>query len=57
MEIRNIGVWGTVMEGRVLPAKTAERKASLDLPWGPEADREFTEAALHHALTVAHGLH
>jgi predicted amidohydrolase YtcJ len=57
MEIRNIGVWGTVMEGRVLPAGTAERKASLDLPGGREAEREFTEAALHHALTVAHGLH
>lgn len=57
MEIRNIGVWGTVMEGRVLPAGKAERKASLDLPGGPEATQEFTEAALHHALTVAHGLH
>jgi predicted amidohydrolase YtcJ len=57
MEIRDIGVWGTVMEGRVLPAGAAERKASLDLPGGPEAEREFTEAALHHALTVAHGLH
>lgn len=57
MEIRNISVWGTVMEGRVLPAGAAERKASLDLPGGREAEREFTEAALHHALTVAHGLH
>jgi hypothetical protein len=45
------------MEGRVLPAGAAERKASLDLPGGPEAEREFTEAPLHHALTVAHGLH
>lgn len=57
MEIRDIGVWGTVMEGRVLPAGSAERKASLDLPGESEVEREFTEAALHHALTVAHGLH
>jgi predicted amidohydrolase YtcJ len=57
MEIRNIGVWGTVMEGRVLPAGKAERKASLDLPKGFEPEPEFTLAALTHALTVAHGLH
>jgi predicted amidohydrolase YtcJ len=57
MEIRNVGVWGTVMEGRVLPAGEAERKASLELPGGPGAEQEFAEAALHHALTVAHGLH
>lgn len=57
MEIRDIGVWGTVMEGRVLPARGTERKASLEPPGGPEAEREFTEAALHYALTVAHGLH
>ncbi|MFZ0099306.1 MAG: amidohydrolase, partial [Gemmobacter sp.] len=30
MEIRNIGVWGTVMEGRLLPAGKAVRKASLE---------------------------
>lgn len=57
MEIRNIGVWGTVMEGRILPAGEAERKASLDLSPGSDAERAFTEAALLHALTVAHGLH
>jgi hypothetical protein len=56
-EIRNIGVWGTVMEGRKLPAGEAERKASLELRGVPQATLEFTEAALHHALTVAHGLH
>lgn len=57
MEIRNIGVWGTVMEGRMLPAGEPERKASLELPGGPQVKQEFTEAALHHALTVAHGVH
>jgi predicted amidohydrolase YtcJ len=55
MEIRNVGVWGTVMEGRALPVGAAKQKASLGLP--PEAERAFAEAALHHALTVAHGLH
>jgi hypothetical protein len=57
MEIRNIGVWGTVMEGRMLPAGEPERKASLELPGEPQVKQEFTEAALHHALTVAHGVH
>lgn len=57
MEIRNVGVWGTVMEGRILPAGGAERKASLDLPGESKAERAFMEAALHHALTVAHGPH
>ena len=56
MEIRDIGVWGTMMEGRMLPAGGPERKASLEPPGGPAAEREFTEAALNHALTVAHGL-
>lgn len=55
-EIRNIGVWGTVMEGRVLPAGEAKRKASLDLLEG-SAEHEFAEASLLHALTVSHGLH
>lgn len=57
MAIRDIGVWGTVMEGRARPAGAAERTASLDLPGRPETERSFTEAALHHALTVSHGLH
>jgi len=56
-EIRNVAVWGTVMEGRVLPAGAAKRKASLDRPGGSQTERAFTEAALHHALAVAHGLH
>lgn len=57
MEIRNIGVWGTVMEGRVLPAGKAQRKAALEPPAGEEARQEFTQAALDHALKVAHGQH
>lgn len=56
LEIRNIGVWGTVMEGRVLPAGQAERKAALD-PREEPAAREFAEATFRHALMVAHGPH
>ena len=55
--IRDVAVWGTMMEGRVLPAGPAKRRASLDHRGGSQAERAFTEAALHHALTVAHGLH
>jgi predicted amidohydrolase YtcJ len=60
MKIRDVKVWGTVMEGRVLPgAQEAEKKASLERSqgtWGEEETR-FTQAALGHALSVAHGQH
>ncbi len=42
MEIRNIAVWGTVMEGQVLPAGRAERKASVEPPEGGR-QRAFAE--------------
>lgn len=59
MEIRDIKVWGTVMEGRVLPAMQTERKASLELPQveGGETEQDFSRAALRHALYVAHSNH
>jgi predicted amidohydrolase YtcJ len=57
MEIRNVAVLGTVMEGQVLPIGKAQRKAALEPPAGEEAQQEFTQAALDHALKVAHGLH
>jgi hypothetical protein len=41
MKIKDIRVWGTVMEGRKLPAVDTAKKA-------------FTRAALGHALKVAH---
>lgn len=57
MEIRNIGVWGTVMEGRVQPAQQAQRDAFLrDSPTDAER-QEFTQAALNHAFKVAHAPH
>jgi predicted amidohydrolase YtcJ len=55
MGLRDIEVWGTVMEGRVLPGTTRERKASLE-PGGGRgaAGWTFERAALGHALSVAH---
>ncbi len=56
MKIRDINVWGTVMEGRVLPAMQTEQRASLEIPQNKndQMEREFARAALHHALQVAH---
>ena len=56
-KLRDISVWGTVMEGRVLPAAGGQKKASLDRPVGPGGKGElaFAEAAIGHALAVAHG--
>lgn len=54
--LRDIGVWGTVMEGRVLPAGQPEKRASL-MPqrnMRPADDTAFMRAALEHALTVSH---
>ena len=58
MDIRDINVWGTVMEGRVLPAMRTEQRASIDLPQIERdgSEPEFVYAALRHALGVAHGI-
>jgi len=58
MDIRDINVWGTVMEGRVLPAMRTEQRASIDLPQieRDASEPEFVYAALRHALSVAHGI-
>jgi predicted amidohydrolase YtcJ len=53
-EIRNIGVWGTVMEGRKLPGGAADKRASINPPVGADALEAFTHAALDHALKVVH---
>lgn len=56
MALRDIGVWGTVMEGRVLPVGGLEKEASL-MPqnYKPAHDEaEFMRAALEHALKVTH---
>lgn len=57
MEIRDIAVWGTVMEGRVLPGSKGDRHASA-APIGPGGTApEFELAALQHALKVVHAHH
>lgn len=53
-EIRTIGVWGTVMEGRKFPGGAADKRASVDPPVGEDAPEAFTHAALDHALKVVH---
>lgn len=54
--IRDIPVWGTVMEGRVLPLSQPRQKASLQ-DAGSRTQTAFAGAALTHALKVAHGSH
>ena len=52
--IKDIKVWGTVMEGRVLPAGSGRRQASMP-PALPRAERDrFAAAALRHAAAYAH---
>ena len=51
-KLRDIAVWGTVMEGRVLPAGQPERKAENGA-FGP-VETQFAEVALKHAFNVAH---
>jgi adenine deaminase len=55
MKIKDIKVWGTVMEGRRLPAGDAAKKASLELSQSPRPDQEneLSRAALGHELKVA----
>lgn len=54
MTIKDIGVWGTVMEGHVLKASGAAQKdARLPIKAMPDTT-DFANRALHHALTVVH---
>ena len=56
MNIRDVKVWGTVMEGRKLPVGNAaskrEKKSSLE-PNNDEDQKKFSYAALDHAVKVA----
>lgn len=56
-KLRDISVWGTVMEGRVLPATGGQKKASIDRPLRSAGQTEmaFAEAAIGHAFRVSHG--
>jgi predicted amidohydrolase YtcJ len=56
MAIRDIAVWGTVMEGRVLPAGQQQKDASI-MPQREDPgdiNPEFDRAALEHALKTIH---
>lgn len=53
MTIRDIAVWGTVMEGRVLPAGRFPKRADA-APRLRAASAGFPREALLHALQVAH---
>ncbi|MDX2133296.1 MAG: amidohydrolase [Saprospiraceae bacterium] len=55
-QIRNIKVWGTVMEGRLLPVGGTNTSGSTGYrtPGTPEDDVRLAQIALEHALKVAH---
>lgn len=55
--IRDIAVWGTVMEGKLLPAGKAMAKAGTQPQSTLAADESFTRAAMAHALGVVHPGH
>lgn len=52
--IRDIAVWGTVMEGKLLPAGKGAAKTASARPAGGSGDSAFEQAALKHALNVVH---
>lgn len=56
-KLREISVWGTVMEGRVLPVGSGQKRASLERsPGAPDnSELAFAEAAISHAFNVSHG--
>lgn len=56
LKIKDIAVWGTVMEGRILPAAQTAKKAELS-PSAPAGTGSIPRDTLRHALTVAHAAH
>lgn len=54
MTIKDIGVWGTVMEGRVLKVAEADQEDARALPVSPRDETDFASHALRHALSVVH---
>ena len=56
MKIKDVGVWGTVMEGPVIPVAKAGRKASMMPPMDGvgDTDADFARATFEHALKVDH---
>jgi predicted amidohydrolase YtcJ len=55
MRIKDIRVWGTVMEGRKYPVGHGDnRKASLDHEWTAPDRLKFSKAAIAHAVQSIH---
>lgn len=55
MDLRDIAVWGTVMEGRVLPVRAAQGGSRASLPARHGGRDAADEAdALRHAIKVVH---
>jgi predicted amidohydrolase YtcJ len=52
--IKDIKVWGTVMEGRVLPVDRAMKKTQRDMTGETRLAEAFAADALDHALKVIH---
>jgi len=54
MDIRNVKVWGTVMEGRVQQAPVPEIETTLTRSESEETNHAVSEAWFEHALNVVH---
>jgi cytosine/adenosine deaminase-related metal-dependent hydrolase len=54
VKMRDIAVWGTVMEGHVLPVGAAAKKRAFNSTGTGASEREFAIEALSHAALVSH---
>lgn len=54
VKIRDIAVWGTVVEGRVLPVGAVAKKKAFNSIGTGVSEREFAIEALSHAALVSH---
>lgn len=54
-KIKDVGVWGTVMEGQKMPVGDADGRKALLEPTPPEIDQaEFAKAAMEHSVRSVH---
>ena len=54
VKIRDIAVWGTVVEGRVLPVGAVAKKKAFNSIGTGVSERKFAIEALSHAALVSH---
>ena len=50
MKIKDIAVWGTVHEGRVLPVKVASKAASATIRPPTSGDADIAPLAVQHVV-------